>query len=290
MKNKKETIKRIIIFVVLAFLLTGIPIVLMYRCGVTMESPAYALISYGMLGPAIANLLTRMITKQGFHDMYLRVNWKGNGKYYLLAVLFPVLLSVVEGIVETLIYGGFHSHEIFSELSMPAYIVYIFYGIAMGATSLFIVLGEEFGWRGYLLPELRKVMGMSGTLITGGIIWGLWHAPMILLYGLNYGTEHPLISIIAMCGMCFGMGNMLTFITVKSNSIYPAAIAHGVLDMTASLISALFITNQTAVEHAFGIGLLDTLIELILGMIPFVLLVKSAGKKDSHLDGKAECV
>lgn len=278
MTNKKMTIKRMIIFIVLAYLLTGIPIVIMYGCGVTTESPVFALASYLMMGPAIASLLTRVITREGFHHMYLRVNWKGNGKYYLLAVLFPVLLSIVTGIVETLIYGGFHSNEIFAELSLPAYIAYVFYGIAMGATSFIIALGEELGWRGYLMPKLCEVMGMPAALILGGIIWGLWHAPMILLYGLNYGTEHPVIGMLVMCVSCFGMGSILTYITMKSDSIYPAAIAHGIQDVVASLISVLFITERTAAEHAFEIGLLDTLIVLILGMLPFVLLKKTVRK------------
>lgn len=280
MTNKKMTVKRIIIYVVFAFLLTWIPIAVMYACGVTREHPAFALLSYGMFGPALSSILTRVITREGFQHMYLRVNWKGHGMYYLLAILLPVIICILDGIVETMVYGGFYSHEIFSEISLTAYIAYIFYGVAMGATSFIIALGEELGWRGYLMPRLQKVMSMPESLVLGGIIWGLWHAPVILLYGLNYGTEHPVLSILAMCVMCFGMGNILTVITMKSDSIYPAAIAHGVLDAVASLISVLFITNQTAVEHVFEIGLLDTLVVFILGMIPFILLIRSTGKKD----------
>lgn len=288
MTNKKMTIKRIIIYVVLAFLLTGIPIVVAYACGVTMEHPAFELISYGMFGPALSSILTRVITREGFQHMYLRVNWKDHGMYYLLAILLPVIICIVDGIVETMIYGGFYSHEIFSELSLTAYIAYIFYGIAIGVTSFIIALGEELGWRGYLMPKLQEVMGMPGTLVLGGIIWGLWHAPMILLYGLNYGTEHPVLGVLAMCVMCFGMGNILAFITMKSDSIYPAAIAHGVLDMVASLISVLFISAQTATEHVFEIGLLDTLVAFVLGIIPFILLIRSTGKKNHSLGGTVE--
>lgn len=289
MTNKKMTIKRIIIFVVLAYLLAGIPVVVAYLCGVTtMEHPAFTLISCGMFGPALSSILTRVITGEGFQHMYLRVNWKGHGMYYLVAILFPVVLSIVEGIVETMIYGGFYSHEIFSGLSLPAYIAYIFYGIAMGVVQFFVALGEELGWRGYLTPKLQEVMGMPGAMVLSGIIWGLWHTPMILLYGLNYGTEHPVLGMLAMCFSCFGMGNILTLITMKSDSIYPAAIAHGVWDSVVSLISVLFITNQTAVEHAFEIGLVDTLVMFVFGMLPFVLLVRGAGKKKSSLEETEE--
>lgn len=278
MTNKKMTIKRIIIYVVLAFLLTGIPMVVMYACGVTGEHPAYVLLSYGMFGPALSSILTRVITREGFQHMYLRVNWKGHGMYYLLAILLPVIICILSGIVETMVYGGFYSHEIFSEISLNAYIAYVFYGIAVGATGFIIALGEELGWRGYLMPKLQEVMGMPGTLVLGGIIWGLWHAPVILLYGLNYGTEHPVFGILAMCVMCFGMGNILTFITMKSDSIYPAAIAHGVMNAVVSLISVLFISAQTATEHVFEIGLVDTFVEFVLGMIPFILLIRSENR------------
>lgn len=210
------TIKRILIFVVLSFLLTGISFVIVYAYGVTMDSPVFALVSYGMFGPALSSILTRIITKEGFHHMYLRVNWKGHRRYYLFAILFPVIICIVNGVIETLIYGGFYSHEIFSEVSLPVYIAYIFYGIAMGASCFIIALGEELGWRGYLMPKLQEVMSMPGSLVLGGIIWGLWHAPVIILYGLNYGTEHPVLGPLAMCGMCFGMGTILTFITIKA--------------------------------------------------------------------------
>lgn len=294
MTNKKMAIKRIIIFVVLV-LLGEIPIIISYVCEVKMktENLLYIIVTllseYGMLGPAIANILTRVITKEGFHHMYLRVNWKGHGKYYLVAFLFPVLINMVTGTIATLIYGGFYSNEIFSEMSLTAYIAYIFFGIAMGATGLFfLALGEELGWRGYLVPKLQEVMGMPGALILGGIIWGVWHAPSIWLYGLDFGTEHPVLGVAAMCVSCIGMGNILTFITMKTDSIYPAAIGHGIVDIVASLIPALFITTQTATEHAFEIGLIDTLVVFVLGMIPFILLVRSAGKKDSSQEGTVE--
>jgi len=49
-------------------------------------------------------------------------------------------------------------------------------------------LGEEIGWRGFLLPTLEP-LGKARAAVLSGLIWGLWHTPMILLLGFLYGKE-----------------------------------------------------------------------------------------------------
>ena len=58
-------------------------------------------------------------------------------------------------------------------------------------------LGEDAGWRGYLLPKLLEFMKPWKAVLLTGVIWGLWHAPVIAC-GFNYGTAHPIAGIFAM--------------------------------------------------------------------------------------------
>jgi membrane protease YdiL (CAAX protease family) len=64
--------------------------------------------------------------------------------------------------------------------------------------NLFFVLGEEIAWRGFLEKE-RFIKGAWNPLLVG-IIWGLWHTPLILM-GCNYG-EHYIWGIPVMMVVC----------------------------------------------------------------------------------------
>ncbi len=59
------------------------------------------------------------------------------------------------------------------------FVLVMLINISIVVPNSFIALGEEFGWRAYLVPKLEKLLGLTPSLIIGGIIWGLWHAPFI---------------------------------------------------------------------------------------------------------------
>ena len=62
--------------------------------------------------------------------------------------------------------------------------------IVSGTIGSFAALGEEGGWRGYMMPKLFKITGRKRALIIGGVICGLWHAPLTCI-GHNFGTDYP---------------------------------------------------------------------------------------------------
>ena len=113
--------------------------------------------------------------------------------------------------------------------------------------------GEEFGWRGYLTPELEKLVPEPVAVIITGIVWGLWHAPLVAK-GYDWGTDYPpFVRIIMMCISCVLMSFILTWLTKKTASIYPASLFHIVLDIMMSPISAVIIGDSTATEnHSFA--------------------------------------
>ncbi|MFY7068250.1 CPBP family intramembrane glutamic endopeptidase [Nocardiopsis changdeensis] len=90
--------------------------------------------------------------------------------------------------------------------------------------NLLPALGEELGWRGWLLPKLMP-LGTLPALLVSGVIWGVWHAPLVLL-GYNYPDAPGWLAVVMMTGMCTVVGAVFGWLRLRSGSVWPAALAH----------------------------------------------------------------
>ena len=91
--------------------------------------------------------------------------------------------------------------------------------------------GEEFGWRGYLLPKLMPLGGRKAMLLIG-FIWGVWHWPVIFM-GYEYGFKYPgypWVGPLLFIWITFGFGTFLGWLTLRSKSIWPAVIGHAAIN------------------------------------------------------------
>jgi len=104
------------------------------------------------------------------------------------------------------------------------------------AMNAIFAFGEEWGWRGYLLPRLLP-LGQWPALILSGIIWGLWHAPVVLL-GYNY-PDHRASGWLLMTAMCVVWGLLFGWTRLATGSVWPAVIGHGALNGSAGIVVLL---------------------------------------------------
>ena len=124
--------------------------------------------------------------------------------------------------------------------------------------------GEEGGWRGYMMPRLKERFGLLNGRLLGGVVWGVWHCPLMLLVGYEYGTDYlgaPLLGLVVWCVVCFALNTLLDILYEKTESIWVPAIAHGAFNAIAALPQVL-VTPADAYYNVLGpmpIGLIAAL-------------------------------
>lgn len=118
-----------------------------------------------------------------------------------------------------------------------------FIAIPLGAfiNSVF-AFGEELGWRGWLQTALLP-LGTWPALLVTGVIWGLWHAPVILL-GYNFARP-DIVGVLFMVGGCVAWGVLLGWLRLRSASLWPAVLAHGSLNAVGALVVILVAAGET---------------------------------------------
>lgn len=285
--EKKLEIKRIVIFCILSFLpfCIVVPIInTVYGSPMfvdkEMRAIAQVVASLGMFTPAIANVLTRLITKEGFKNSYLSLNFKGKARYYVASVLVKLVeAAVMVGLVWIVYFKGvdaFFASDYLSE-RFAALVMQIGFSIVLFLPGF----GEEFGWRAYLMPKLMRLCGKPLAMVVGGVIWGLWHAPLTVT-GHNFGVDYPgfpWFGILMMCLMCTLINPFFTLLTERTKSVYPAAFAHMVNNNLSFAIVLSLFGSETVVEELeemSSVPLFELMMVLlaVTGIVSFVLLMK----------------
>lgn len=139
----------------------------------------------------------------------------------------------------------------------------------LGWVHTLLALGEELGWRGYLVKALLP-LGQPGTFLITGVLWGLWHAPILLL-GYNYPTVPVVVSFLMMGCFCVLVGVLLSWLRLASGSVWPAAIAHGFLN-SAGTMAVIFSQAGHPVDNAI-VGLLGWSGWIVLVLLILVLIM-----------------
>lgn len=198
-----------------------------------------------MWGPGIAAIVTTLfISKEPFSTLAL--NRFGKFWVYLAAWFVPPLLaalaiplSVLLGLAEydpemTLLNNMIAQLPEGSGMTLEILlIVQIAQGIILGpAINVFATMGEELGWRGYLLPKLLP-LGQWKAILLSGLIWGVWHAPAIL-QGHNY-PGYEIAGVFMMILFCVVLGAFMSWLYLATKSSWAPAFGHGAVNAWGGL-------------------------------------------------------
>ena len=293
--------KRILIFIAFAF---GIPwgaALVISLSGLLASSPLQA----GTLAnlffistPWLANIAARLLTREGWGNLWLRPNLKRGWRFYLAVWLLPFLATVVGAAIFYLLFPRSFDPNLGPVQKLVA-------GTPSAAASPWMILlsmtlsimlisalinsvvsmGEEFGWRGYLLPKLVQGFGGFGSadaarkaaLLTG-LVHGVWHWPLILMTAsLTPGFTFliPLAYLVFTCSLSV----LLSWAALRSGSVWPAALGHG----TVNAVSALpgFLLNGSAVPlmGPDPTGLIGGIGYILLALVLFFNPAAFTGRK-----------
>ena len=142
--------------------------------------------------------------------------------------------------------------------------------------NMLLAVGEEAGWRGALYPRLKARFGVGKGRLLGGLIWGVWHWPVMILAGYNYGMAYwgaPVLGPLVFCLGTVALGIIFDVLYEKTRCIWVPALAHGAYNAAAGL-SSLFLSASGAYFSPLG----PAPIGLIAGL-PLFLLAALLWKK-----------
>jgi len=205
--------KKITTYLILTFLLSSIGYYLIVRSKDLGLNPSLVLF-YLMWCPGVSGITTYLIYEKGLSG----IGWRpGRVRWLGLAYLLPIAYAAAAyGVVWLSGLAGINPDYSFNPFSLI--VIGTLFNVAFAS-------GEEIGWRGFLVPQLYKVTNFTATCLITGIIWSVWHFPLII-YGV-YLAKMPmapqlLLFVVTVTSMTF----VISWLRLKSGSVWPAILLH----------------------------------------------------------------
>lgn len=173
-----------------------------------------------MLVPALASVVARLVLREGFADVSFRIGGRRGWSAIGLSLIFPVVIGLIA-------YGTAWTSGLagFDPPTASRGLVAAFVPFAVGMiVSLIVVSGEEIGWRGYMLTRLIDA-GVPRPVLVSGLIWGLWHVPLVLA-GVYAAGPSPALSATLIMVSITSFGYVIARVRLETGSVWPAIVLH----------------------------------------------------------------
>ncbi|MCH5325129.1 MAG: CPBP family intramembrane metalloprotease [Eubacterium sp.] len=245
-------------------------------------------------------LLGVILSGQSLSGMGWKPLLKGKAKILLIAWFLPAVLTAVGAVLYFIVFPSHFDlsgeylaatagNEVLEQMEEQGltYPLLILASVVSCVTygplfNMFMAMGEEVGWRGFLYPQLKAKFGKRKGLIFGGVIWGIWHWPLMWLIGYEYGKDYvgfPVVGMLIFCVFTIATGILCDWLYEKSGCIWIPSLFHGAINAIAGITLALCITN-TGSAILLGpapIGIIAGLPNIVIAAI---LFFKSGKQKE----------
>jgi CAAX protease family protein len=239
--------------------------------------PEWAAILVLMWIPGLVSIFFRVVLKEGFRD----VGWSlGQGRHWALAYFCPLGLATLSFLVAFVFQKASVAQDLseqpmvhlvffklpwlFPDSSTFSFLCQRFISVAViGMVPGFIfAFGEELGWRGYLLTRLIQT-GWPGPLVLSGLVWGIWHSPLLILTGYAHGAVTLSLFVFTLLTILFGV--FIGWLRLISGSVFVASLAHASFN---GFVQSFFGLSFAADDAWFWIGDYGAFV-----IVPYGLLV-----------------
>ncbi|MCX2718655.1 CPBP family intramembrane glutamic endopeptidase [Lentiprolixibacter aurantiacus] len=267
--ERKEIWKTVLLFLALVLVLTS-----PFHYAIVKLYPSRLYVGAIMWCPAIAALITLKLKGRPISQL----NWEwGNWKYIRLSYLIPALYAIISYVLIWIFgLGGLTNEETIlawaEEIgltgigTLSASVAVIAGVLLLGSVGVIramaTTLGEEIGWRGFFIYELRKVLSFTGVSLFSGFIWAAWHWPLLVYYSNNV-----LLEFITFFTVIISMSFIMTYYTFKSKSLWPAVLFHAVSNVYIQKILPPLTTKVEGTEHWLGEnGIMFAMVTCVFGI------------------------
>lgn len=250
--------RKLAIFLPLTALLSAVFHMLIARSG-SIRAGGGLYVAGLMWSPGVAAMITQLVTEGSIAGLGWR--W-GETRYQILSIVLPLLLvGTTYAVVVLTGLAGFPNEafvtDILSQLDLDvarweAVVIYAAVSGTFGlVTSSLTALGEEIGWRGLLLPEMARVTDFTSASLISGVIWSIYHYPVMLF--ADYHDGGPLwYSVICFTIMAVGFSVVMAWIRLKSGSLWTAVFAHAAHNVFIQTIFNPLMVDTGPTEYIIG--------------------------------------
>ena len=265
METRQVSQKKIITFLLLTFALSSLFYGLMIVAGSYRAQGGLYLLGL-MWCPGIAAMSTQWLFQRNIRGL----GWSlGRRRYLWTSYALPLLYGLVTySIVWITGLGRFSPQQVadaiapqigYTPQSPYAFaVVYFIIAVTLGLLpSCVTALGEEIGWRGLLVPQLAKVTSFSKTALISGVIWAVWHYPILLFADYNNRTP-AWYGLACFTVMVLGMSFAFAWLRLKSGSLWTAVLLHASHNLVIKNVFTLATADMGITPYIvdeFGIAL-----------------------------------
>jgi membrane protease YdiL (CAAX protease family) len=254
-KSASNSRKAITIYLLITIALSAVVYLLTIHAGSGTGRIGGRVYGYGIMWcPALAAYLTCKISGRNISG--LAWQW-GKPKYLWYCYLIPMAYALVAYLIIWFTgWGGFYNKTFVTQAAhelgwgnLPAGVFIVLFFIVEGviglAGSMSTALGEEIGWRGFLVPELSNITSYTKTSLISGAIWAVWHYPILIFGGYNNGTS-AWYGLTCFTVMVISISFVFTWFRLKSNSLWTGVMLHASHNL---FIQAFFTPITTDTGH-----------------------------------------
>jgi len=209
-----------------------------------------------MFVPTVASVAARLALREGFSDVSFRFGGVRGLGAIGIALAFPVAVGIVA-------YGAAWATGLAGLDALPSAGMVVPFAVGMGI-GLVLAAGEEIGWRGYMLTRLID-SGVPRPVLAGGLIWALWHVPLVL-GGVYAAGPSPALSAALIVVSITSFGYVIGRLRLESGSVWPAVVLHAAWNR---VIQQLFDPATSGATLWVGESGILTVLTLILAAVIF---------------------